>query len=68
MGMIGNVLDTLPMDPAKRVELKRTSAVISNTFSARTLSVVLATLCLTSMRCRRPRLHPLSPRSADTPV
>jgi len=40
-GVIGNVLDTLPIDPAKRVDLQRTSAVISNTFSGRTLSVVL---------------------------
>lgn len=40
-GVIGNVLDTLPMDPAKRVDLQRTTAVVSNTFTGRTLSVVM---------------------------
>lgn len=40
-GVIGNVLDTLPMDPVQRVGLQRTNAVISNTYSGRTLSVLM---------------------------
>lgn len=40
-GLIGNMLDTLPMDPAKRVDLQRTTAVVSNTFSGRSLSVLM---------------------------
>lgn len=40
-GVIGNVLDTLPMDPMQRVDLQRTNAVVSNTASGRTLSVLL---------------------------
>lgn len=39
-GLIGNVLDTLPMDPMKRVDLQRTTAVVSNTLSGRSLSVL----------------------------
>lgn len=40
-GVIGNVLDTLPMDPMQRVDLQRTNAVVSNTASGRTLSVLM---------------------------
>jgi len=40
-GLIGNMLDTLPMDPVQRVDLQRTNAVVSSTFSGRSLSVLL---------------------------
>lgn len=40
-GLIGNILDTVPMDPVNRVDLQRTNALVSNTFSARSLSVLL---------------------------
>lgn len=40
-GLIGNMLDTLPMDAGQRVDLQRTSAVVSNTFSGRSLAVLL---------------------------
>ena len=40
-GLIGNVLDAVPMDPVKRAELQRANAVVSNTFSARSLAVLI---------------------------
>lgn len=40
-GLIGNMLDTLPMDAVQRVDLQRTSTVISNTFTGRSLAVLL---------------------------
>ncbi len=40
-GLIGNVLDTVPMDPVKRVDLQRANAVVSNTFSGRSLAVLI---------------------------
>ena len=40
-GFVGNVLDAVPMDPLKRVNLQRTNAVISNTLSARSLAVLV---------------------------
>ena len=40
-GLIGNVLDTVPMDPVKRAELQRANAVVSNTFSGRSLAVLI---------------------------
>ena len=36
-GFVGNLLDAVPMDPLKRVNLQRTNAVVSNTLSARSL-------------------------------
>lgn len=39
-GLVGSVLDAVPMDPLKRVDLQRTNAVISNTLSARSLAAV----------------------------
>lgn len=40
-GVIGNVLDTLPMDPVNRVDLQRANAVVSNTFSGRSLATLI---------------------------
>lgn len=40
-GVIGNVLDALPIDPAKRVDLQRTNAVVSNTLTGRSLSMLV---------------------------
>ena len=40
-GLIGNMLDTLPMDPVQRVDLQRTNAVVSSTFSGRSIAVLL---------------------------
>jgi len=39
-GLVGNVLDSLPMDPVDRVHLQRTNAVISNAFTGRSLAVL----------------------------
>lgn len=39
-GLVGNALDAVPMDPAQRVNLQRTSAVVSNTLSGRSLTVL----------------------------
>ena len=39
-GVVGNLLEAVPMDPAQRVTLQRSSAVISNTLSGRSLSVL----------------------------
>ena len=39
-GLVGNVLDAIPMDPVKRVDLQRTNAVVSSTLSARSLAVL----------------------------
>ena len=39
-GLVGNALDGVPMDPAKRVSLQRTNAIISNTLSGRSLAVL----------------------------
>jgi hypothetical protein len=39
-GVVGNVLDGIPMDPSKRVSLQRTNAIISNTLSGRTLTAL----------------------------
>jgi hypothetical protein len=35
------VLDTLPMDPARRVDLQRANAVVSNTVSGRSLATLI---------------------------
>jgi hypothetical protein len=39
-GVVGNFLDAVPMDPAKRVELQRFNAVAGNTASGRSLAVL----------------------------
>lgn len=39
-GLVGNVLDAIPMDPVRRVDLQRTNAVVSSTLSARSLAVL----------------------------
>ena len=39
-GVVGNVLDGIPMDPSKRVSLQRTNAIISNTLSGRSLAAL----------------------------
>lgn len=39
-GVVGNVLDGIPMDPSRRVSLQRTNAILSNTFSGRSLGVL----------------------------
>lgn len=39
-GLVGNVLDSLPMDAVNRVHLQRTNAVISNAFTGRSLAVL----------------------------
>jgi hypothetical protein len=38
-GVVGKALDVVPMDPEKRLVLQRTNAVVSNTFTGRSLSV-----------------------------
>lgn len=40
-GIVGNVLEKLPMDSEQRVALQRTNAVLSNTFSGRSLSLLV---------------------------
>jgi len=40
-GIVGNVLDALPMDQQKRVDLQRANAVVSNTLTGRSLSTLL---------------------------
>jgi hypothetical protein len=37
-GLVGNVLDTVPMDASQRVGLQRTNAVVSNTLLGRSLA------------------------------
>lgn len=39
-GLVGKALDAVPMDPEGRVILQRTSAVVSNTLTGRSLSVL----------------------------
>jgi hypothetical protein len=39
-GVIGNVLETIPMDPSDRLDLQRTNAVVSNTLLGRTLTTL----------------------------
>lgn len=39
-GVVGNVLDGVPMDPSSRVSLQRANAVISNTLSGRSLAAL----------------------------
>lgn len=39
-GLVGNMLDAIPMDPSQRVGLQRTNAVVSNTFLGRSLTVL----------------------------
>ena len=40
-GVVGNLLEAVPLDPVKRVELQRTNAVISNPLSARSIALLL---------------------------
>jgi hypothetical protein len=40
-GLVGNVLDAIPMDPSGRLGLQRTNAVVSNTFLGRSLTVLV---------------------------
>ena len=40
-GVVGNVLETVPLDPERRIELQRANAVVSNTLSGRTLAILL---------------------------
>jgi hypothetical protein len=39
-GLVGNVLDAIPMDPSKRLDLQRTNAVVGNTLLGRSLAVL----------------------------
>jgi hypothetical protein len=39
-GLVGNALEAVPMDPTQRVNLQRTNAVVSNTLSGRSLTVL----------------------------
>ncbi len=39
-GLVGNVLDALPMDPAERLGLQRTNAVVSSTLFGRSLALL----------------------------
>ena len=40
-GVVGNLLEAVPMDPEKRVELQRGNALVSAPFSARSLALLL---------------------------
>jgi len=39
-GLVGNVLDAIPMDASKRLDLQRTNAVVGNTLLGRSLAVL----------------------------
>jgi len=39
-GLVGNVLDAVPMHPSDRLDLQRTNAVVSNTLFGRSLAVL----------------------------
>ena len=39
-GLVGTALEAVPMDPAQRVSLQRTNAVVSNTWSGRSLAAL----------------------------
>lgn len=39
-GLIGNVLDGIPMDPSDRLDLQRTNTVVSNTLFGRSLAIL----------------------------
>jgi hypothetical protein len=39
-GVVGKVLDSVPMDPVKRAKLQRTNAVVGNTITGRSLAVL----------------------------
>ena len=40
-GVVGNLLEAMPLEPAQRVDLQRTNAVISSPISARSLALLL---------------------------
>lgn len=39
-GLVGNVLDSIPMDPSQRLDLQRTNAVVSSTLLGRSLTIL----------------------------
>jgi hypothetical protein len=39
-GLIGNILDVIPMNPSERLDIQRTNAVVSNTLFGRSLTVL----------------------------
>jgi hypothetical protein len=40
-GVVGNILEAMPLDPEQRVHLQRGNAVVNNTFTGRTLALLL---------------------------
>jgi hypothetical protein len=40
-GVVGNVLDVLPLEPEDRVQLQRGNSVVSNTLTGRSLNLLL---------------------------
>ena len=40
-GVVGNLLEAVPLEPEQRVQLQRTNAVISNPLSARSIALLL---------------------------
>jgi hypothetical protein len=40
-GVVGNILEAVPLDPEQRVHLQRGNAVVNNTFTGRTLALLL---------------------------
>ncbi len=40
-GVVGNLLETVPLDPVTRVDLQRTNAVVSSPLTARSLGLLL---------------------------
>jgi hypothetical protein len=40
-GLVGNVLDAIPMDPSKRLDLQRTNAVVGSAFLGRSMAVLV---------------------------
>jgi hypothetical protein len=40
-GVIGNVLEVVPLEPENRVQLQRSGAIVNNTFTGRSIAVAL---------------------------
>ena len=40
-GVVGNILEAMPLDPEQRVQLQRGNAVLNNTFTGRSLALLL---------------------------
>jgi hypothetical protein len=40
-GVVGNILEAMPLDPDQRVQLQRGNAIINNTFTGRSLALLL---------------------------